>query len=275
MVAARVHGSTTSLTFELDSFAYVEDVEGFNSHLRTVCKDNLPFRQTADDEYAQGAFWFEVPTEAASDVIPTYDLQNWESIIRQLVCHDDFACERCFYTIEGLYDLPADRKLEIQNGKYALKPSHRYEIRLYHFLPKKAEQLVYLHFNASQRSAALLSGRSTLAIDSEYDMKSVRFETGRPTREEQAVLSISRSEQRPDPEVRTLDFDITLSVAGNWRMLLVWGTVVGLLIAGQPIVGQIADPKLGAATLAVVCLIQTALGLTTGILAAFKLGRGI
>lgn len=275
MAAARIHGSTTSLTFELDSFAYVEDVKGFNSHLRTVCKDSLPFRQTADDEYAQGAFWFEVPTEGVSDVIPTYDLHNWENIIGQLVRHQDFARENCFYTIEGLYDVSANTKLEMQSGRYALKPSRDYEIKLYHFLPKKAEQLVYLHFDASPPSTVLTSGRSTLVADSEYDMKSIRFRTGRPTRQERAILSIFRSEQRPDPEFRTLDFDMALSIAGSWRMLLAWGIVVGLLIAGPTVLGQIADPKVTAAKLTVVCLIQTALGLATGILAAFKLGRGI
>ena len=141
MVAARIHGSTTSLTFELDSFAYVEDVEGFNSHLRNVCRDNLPFRQTANDEYAQGAFWFEVPAEAVNNVIPTCDLQNWESIIKQLVRHQDFARENCFYTIEGLYDVSANTKLEVQGGSMRSSPHEITRSNSTIFFPRRQSRL--------------------------------------------------------------------------------------------------------------------------------------
>ena len=109
-------------------------------------------------------------------------------------------------------------------------------------------------------------------VDSEYDMKCVRFRTGRPTRQEQAILSVLHSEQHPEAEFRTLDFDVGLSIAGSWQTLLAWGIVVGLLLAGQSIVGQVADLKLSATTLV---LIQIALGLAAGIFAAFKLGKGI
>lgn len=270
IVGARIHGSTTTAIFELDAFAYAHDVAGFNSHLRTISGERLPLRQNSNQEFAQGAFWFEVPGDAANDAIGTYDLTNWENIVTQLTHRQDFATEKCFYVVEGLRQLPKGEKVEMRDGMYPLKSSHKYEIGLYHFLPKEPGGVCHLNLAASPPSSIALPSGGALVIDSEYDMKCVLFETAPSPSDRDAILSVT---ERDQTEALVSDFDLPLHVSGSSRGLFGLGLAIGILIAVPHLATAITT--LSGAKLTWVCLMQVVASILAGLLAAFGLNKRI
>ena len=239
VVHAQIHGSTTSLVFVLGEFAYAENVEAFNNQARLASGDTLPLRKRPEDKFAEGAFWLEVGDEALSNVISTRDLGDWEKIVCQLLHHEDFKTENCFYMVEGLYEAEEEKKINMKFGSYHLKPSQEYEVRIYHFLPKIAPKTVSLRLSVSRPSITFTTN-CVQTIDSEYDMKRIRFKTGRPVLSEKSVLSVFRTNGDVSNEIETMDFDIQLQTSGTWVLKLILGIVIGILLAAPHITAALA-----------------------------------
>jgi len=177
---AQLHGTTATLEFVLGQHAYAQDLSAFNKQIRSMSGGALPAWKGSEEQYPKGAYALEVPDEAMSSVVATDELNYWEKIVGQLANRPDFKDESCFYMVDGLYDVEKDEAHEIRNGVYDLKPSHEYELRIYHYLPTSPTKTVYLHLRASKPSVEFMSN-PVQVIDSRYDMKRIRFRTGLPT----------------------------------------------------------------------------------------------
>lgn len=274
IVHAQIHGSTTSLVFVLEEFAYAENVEAFNNQARLASGDTLPSRKSPEDKFAEGAFWLEVGDEALTNVISTRDVGDWEQIVYQLFQHEDFKTENCFYMIEGLYEGEDQEKINLKSSSYHLKPSQEYEVRIYHFLPKVAKKTVSLRFGISRPSITFTTN-SVQTIDSEYDMKRVRFETGRPVLSEKSVLSVFRTNVDDNNEIEILDFDIPLQTAGTWVLKLILGIVIGVLLAAPHITAALGNSQLSSMIKGIIVVVSVIASVFAGLIAAFGLKKSI
>lgn len=258
----------------LEEFAYAENIEAFNNQARSASGDTLPSRKSPEDKYAEGAFWLEVGDEALSNAISTRDLGDWEKIVCQLVQHEDFETENCFYMIEGLYEAEDEEKINMKSGSYYLKPSQEYEVRIYHFLPKIAKKTVSLRLSISRPSITFTSN-CVQAIDSEYDMKRIRFKTGRPVLLEKSVLSVFRTNGDASKEIETLDFTIQLQTAGTWILKLILGIAIGMLLAAPHITAGLGNNQLSNKMKGIIVLVSVIACVFAGIFATFGLKKNI
>lgn len=274
LVHAQIHGTTTSLVFVLEEFAYAESIEAFNNQARLASGDTLPSRKSPEDKYAEGAFWLEVGDEALSNVISTRDLGDWEKIVCQLLQHEDFKTENCFYMIEGLYEAENEEKINMKLGSYHLKPSQEYEVRIYHFLPRTAKKTVSLRLSISRPSISFTTN-CVLTIDSEYDMKHICFKTGRPALSEKSVLSVFRTNGDTGNEIETTDFNIQLQTAGTWVLKLILAIGIGILLAAPHITAALGNSQLSNMIKGIIVLVSVIASVLAGIIATFGLKRNI
>jgi hypothetical protein len=269
---AQMHGSTTSLVFVLEEFAYAENIEAFNNQARLASGNTLPLRRNPEDKYAQGAFWLEVGDEALNNVISTRDLGDWEKIVYQLVQRKDFESENCFYMIEGLYQAEGDVKVNMKRGSYHLKPSKEYEVRIYHFLPRTAQKTVSLRLDISRPSITFTTNCIQI-IDSEYDMKRIRFKTDQPVLSEKSILSVFRTDGDTGNQIETLDFDVQLQTAGVWGLKLILGIGIGILLAAPHITAAMGNNQLSNRIKCVIVLVSVIASILAGIIATFGLKK--
>lgn len=274
VVHAQIHGSTTSLVFVLEEFAYAENIEAFNNQARSVSGDILPARRSPEDKYAEGAFWLEVGDEILGNVISTRDLGDWERIVCQLAQRKDFESENCFYMIEGFYEVEDEGKVNMKRGVYHMKPSREYEVRIYHFLPKTAQRTVSLRIGISRPSISFTTN-CIQTIDSEYDMKRVRFKTGRPVLSEKSVLSVFRTNGNDSNKIETMDFDIQLQTSGTWILKLVIGIVIGILLAAPHATAALGNNQLSDKMKGIIVLVSVITGVFAGVIATFGLKKSI
>ena len=274
IIAAQMHGSTTSLVFVLDEWAYSENIDAFNSQARSLSGGVLPERRSPEDEHAVGSFWFEIGDDALSNVISTDELGHWEKIVTQLSDHEDFKNESCFYVIRGLYSAGENKSIPMQCGRFQLKASTEYEMRIYHFLPRKGEKLVMLRIEAGLPLMALTTN-SSLRIDSEYDMKRVRFRTKRPTFTEQGLLSVSREEEIRGKIEKELDFDMGIAVGGTWRFKVLLAIVIGALLAAPHVTSAISDGESSLVARTLIIVVSFVASVLAASVAVFNIKKDI
>src|SRR6266478_8670615 len=99
IVEAKVHGTTVSLLLELKEFALAADLAGFNKELQATSAGSLPAWQA--DGKLKGEYWLELAPNPATS-IRSEKLEDWESIVAQLVQRADFKDETCFYAVQGI-----------------------------------------------------------------------------------------------------------------------------------------------------------------------------
>lgn len=268
---AELHGTTATIEFELGQFAYAQDVGAFNSQIRSASGGVLPSWEGAQGQYPKGAYALEVATEGLTNVVAASDLSHWEKIVEQLASRSDFKDETCFYMVDGLRSVETEEVHVMQNGAYNLKPSCEYELRIYHYLPTSSTHTTYLHLLVGKPSVEFVTS-PTQAIDSRYDMKRIRFRTGRPVWRENVVCSLHRADSPKLTPPSVLDFDVRMSIAGTYATLLFWGILVGLLLAAPHVINT--GSGTGSAKV-FLCSVYVIVGIITGVLAAFKLRTGI
>jgi hypothetical protein len=260
MVDASSHGTTVSLVLALEEFAYAEDLVAFNSEMISASANTLPVWQS--NGTIKGAYWLEIGQEPKT-VIKSLKLAEWEKIVAQVERRPDFAYKPYFYTIDAILPVGGESLVSDQNGFYKLSPGREYELRI-----PKGDRL-YL-----EKSSPWLTfvTNPSVVLDSRYDLKRVRFKTGRPSAKEVAVLTIQRGNTSGPSG---LEFDLPLEIRGTFWSTLGYGIALGALLAAPQIIAAFSNPNLPSNSLTVISIASLLFGLCAGIMGAFGLKKTI
>ena len=260
-------GTAVTLLLELREFAFASDLVKFNVDLSTKSTGQLPAWQA--DGKIQGHYWLEVSSDL-TETLRSDKLDDWERIVVQLANRSDFKDENCFYAMVGIHEIVSRSAVTVNKGRYELRSGHEYELTLYHFYPKNVPLSARITLSTTSQWLSFTSN-PLLYLDSRYDLKRARFKVGKPTSEEQAIVSVMRNVG--DAQLAYVDFDISVLVHSVFWRTLGYGVVLGALLAGPQIVATLSNPNLPANNVVLVCLASTFIGLATGIFAAFGLKK--
>jgi hypothetical protein len=261
------HGTTVSIQLELKDFAYAEDLTKFNGELQTAAAGSLPAWQA--NGKLKGDYWLDA-NPAPTAIIRSANLADWERIVDQLAARHEFKDEGCFYTVVAMNDVASHEAVPVNKQRYEFTPGHEYELQLYHYYPTSVPLVTRLTLTTTSQWLAFTTN-PVLSLDSRYDLKRGRFTARKPTTADQAVISVLR-----DPgggRLPYLDFDLPVLVRGVFWRTLVYGIILGVLLAGPQIVAALSNPSLPSKNVVLVCVTSGIIGVITGIVAAFGLKK--
>lgn len=268
---AQTHGTTVSLILTVGDFARSDNLASFNAEVQSASGGALPKWQS--NNHIVGAYWLEL-ANSPLNVSVSSKLGDWELIIRDIENHAEFATEKTFYTILGVRQLGSSKDILPKTGTFSLKPRKDYECSIYNFHPKTAPTGTILNFSCPSKSLIRFTTSASLTVDSRYDLKRVRFNTGRPIRAEQTIISIHRHESGQSGN-GTWDFDLPLQVGGSFIPTLYYGLALGVLLATPQTVAALSNPSLNSENQAVIVIVSWISGLLAGVLAAFGVRRSV
>lgn len=267
-----LHGTTVSIIFDLDDYAYSENIDTFNVEIDNLIGSKIPSWQLGK-KYPEGYYWVSIDVFPNS-VIHSSDIKSWENLVSQFSNRSDFKEKTLFYKIEGLYPIGSSASISIENGYYNLKSKTKYEIKIYHFSPDFLENK-WIRF-VSANTYFTLCYNSLLSIDSRYDFKSIRFETSNLVKEECTGLSIYVIENDPKNEYGNFHFDLPIKIKSNWWKIFLYGIILGFLLAAPQIINSLLRdlnmPFWKAMTIIICSLV---FGIGAGLFAAFSIKRDI
>ena len=263
-------GTAVTLQLELQEFAVAADLSSFNDELKKKALGTLPVWQAdGEKKRAKGDYWLEV-SATPTTAVRSDKLEDWERIVTQLAARTDFKDEGSFYTLVGIHEIPSRSAIAVSKGRYEFQPGHEYEVSLYHFYPKDVPLRARVTLATTSQWLAFTTN-PVLQLDSRYDLKRARFKAGKPAKEEQAWVSVMRSTD--SGQLPYVDFDLLGRVRGVFWQTLGYGIILGLLLAGPPIIAALSNPSLPAGNVVLVCATSGILGLATGIFGAFGLKK--
>lgn len=271
LVTATSHGTTASIIFELEDFAYAEDIVEFNSEMKSVSKDALPTWQP--DGTIRGAYWLKIHQELKK-VTRSATLDTWEKIVGQIAERTDFLDESCFYFVKGFYPLGNANEISLMDNRYELASAREHEIQIYHFHPKNVPQGTRLHLSTSSQWLTFTTN-PLLILDSRYDLKRVRLKTGEPSKAEDTILTILRTDDASGSESGNWEFDLRLRIKGIFLRTLGYGVFLGVLLATPPITAAFSNPNLPLVNASIISVLSLITSLIAGVFVAFGLRKSI
>ena len=263
---ASVHGTTVSLVLNLKEIALASNLQAFNAEMQTQCSGTLPSWQSGS---LVGHYWLEV-LPGPTTLTASENISDWEAVVTQLGAHKEFSNEGGFYAVLGMSRLESDKTAQLKKGRYELASGTEYELRIYHYSPGSGPLNTRLTL-ATSSPWLVFTTNPLLMLDSRYDLKRLRIKTGKPSSKEPAILSVLRSES--GTETPELQFDLPVAVRSNFWWTLVYGVVLGLLLAAPQIVAALYNPLLPKKNVWLISATSGAVGLVTGIFAAFGLKK--
>jgi len=274
-VLARVdlHGTTVSLDLTLKEFAHADDLFAFNQELGTLAAERLPkWDRTEAKPEIEGCYCFEIGQEPGT-MVRSGDLKRWEEIVAQVTERKDFKEEGCFYTVRGLYKVDSSARIGYGTRGFDLDPNDQYELRIYNYHPEKTPKNTWLLLDLTSRWLTITSN-PLLSIDSRYDQKRVRFETGRPWRDEEVLLSVYRIDgANPQEAPRDFEFDLRSKIGKATLHILGYLIVLAVALASPPIVQVWLDGDLSLLNQIIVTAVALIGGFVVGLIAVFGLQR--
>jgi hypothetical protein len=154
---------------------------------------------------------------------------------------------------------------------YRLESDKEYDVRIYHFHPKDEPSKVTLSVVPPSRLAGVIRG-GTLIADSRYDLKRVRLKTSSLPKSERGSITVNRVDASIG-DARTVDFDLSIEVAGQFWSTLGKGILFGVLLAAPQVVAILGNSNFAADNRPLTLIIVGAAGLAAGIVGAFSLKK--
>lgn len=274
ILSTEVQGDFCVVEFELAGFAFASDIEAFNKQLRTL-SGNLPNWVGGS---VKGHYLEEIDRKTLA-LEMNADTGQWQSICKALVAYPAFQGQKLFYRLETVRHVATGQPAKCDDGVLRLCAGDLYELQLLHFSPTKLafpevlknDCLNWLVMDADEKVLTFVSTRS-LAVDSDYDVKTVRVRTAATTVPLDARISFSR---RPEGALKaedgTWDFDLQARVTPRWWTLTWQGLVGGVLLATQGLVLTFNNKNID--NQATVAILVAAVGVLTGLFASFGLRK--
>jgi hypothetical protein len=270
LLDSRRRGSIFILTLKLLEFSRAPNLETFQLSLdKNVPRWKLtPQGQPVFDSQNRPqfeGFWCHQVSDLQLTV--TSDrIGDWQELATQLRTREDFSTQPYFLLVEGLFRRQEGTRdgvpVELDDGEYRLQSGKDYELRVIHYDPDSDEHTGgkatrWLKVDAS---LPLLTLRSNplLAVDSPYDLKSIRFSTGETNRSEYGSLFLHAK----DDEEIVPELYFAVSVRGDWWKATRNGLILGILLTATELVTVLS--KGNVENWQVVTSLCVLLGLTTG-----------
>lgn len=274
LVSSRKVGSVFILQLRVGDFAIAPDLENFQRRLT----GDLP-RWNAEDKL-RGSWCNELPSEFNA-VKRTALLEEWQTIVKQIRQREDFSQVPYFCTIEGLFNGKTDERVALTNGQYVLRSNKDYELRVFHFDPDSDAHTGYKQTRWLRLKVGApwlqLQTSPLLAIDSPYDLKSVRLISGSTVRQQYSSLVLKdEGAEATNSAVRdeqALELYLPVRIKGSVFRTTLYGLILGTLLAAQQLLVLFAQPPVKAAIPLTVAAI--ALGLGTGLFVALGLRKPV
>jgi hypothetical protein len=228
-------GSKFFLTFQLGAFAQVEQPTA-----NEVFGGNLP-RWTATEKGLEIKGYWCSSIPVTSRLEGAAGVEAWETLIRQLCTHADFAEEPLFFVVEGLYarSRSGNARQQIVKGEYRFKSDKDYSLCVFHLHPRrdnvavpKSIGMMRVKFGEPQLSGITASA---LPVDSPYDLKYFRFRSGSVTREQFSSIVIGIDDRETGKQIESQP-EIYLPVRCvplMWKAVIKMLVLAGLLWAQQ------------------------------------------
>lgn len=261
-------GDFCVLEFSLQGFAHVAKLADFNTNLRERGTDLA----TLNAGKLGGILCKRIDSEGLG-LERNADTAKWQSICTTLASCEAFKTEPMFYRLEGVYKADAKKSIACKSGTLTLKSGKLYEVRLLHYSPTRIpftspttnKNLNWLLADADEKVLTFI-GTKALAVDSDYDTKTVRFRAATTTAPLDIRLSFSRKPVGAEKaEEAAWDFDLHARVRPAWVKLVLLGLLIGIPIAAQGVVLALSNEKM--ANREIVAGIVAVLGLLGGIFA--------
>ncbi len=243
------------LRFELQSFADCRN----SSALARVLAAKSP-RRTAGQ--LQGMWAFSADFQAlcgASDKI-----EVWQDIIKSLAGHKDFASERFFFTVTGIYPRGKGGALVPERGEFRLQSNSEYELRIFHFHPDSdahgARSLSTVLKVVPGTNEIRAVTTPSLAIDSSYDLKSFHFRTHSPTTTDHTAFTVrfegpAGEPDKPTEPGRQPELFLPVTVSPSILRLGISLVALTLLLFGQQWIAATAKGAISQQTTSILCLL--------------------
>lgn len=273
--ATDVQGDFCVLELDLQGFAYSSDVEALNRQLRTqsgnlpAWRDGAPLGHYLEEIRPEG-----LPLKVAADV------GEWQQICKALNSFPAYGKEQVFYRLEGIYLSGTNEMAACKDAVFQLRSGDLYDLRLLHFSPgglstgEENKDFNWLVVDGDDKATTFVRTKM-LAVDSNYDVKTIRFRAATTTVAQDARLAFSRRKPgATKPEESIWDFDLQSRVKPR-RWTLWWqGLAVGLPVALQGLVLTYGNPGIASQPhVHYVAAVVVLAGFATGLLASFGLRR--
>jgi hypothetical protein len=288
LLASKRIGDILVLNMELGGFWVARDVSTFNAEIRRLAS-RIPKWQ---DGKVEGSFCEKVDAIPKS-LMESKELGEWQRLASELSRHTDFNNFHFYYTLQGLFKVGTTTPVPQEEGIYLLDADSSYELSLVQFSPRSDKDdgpaLGSILAESEDSNLSFITNK-TLAVDSPYDEKFVRFRTNSIFQRVDSLISIFRQSQRggsddankttgvdknsrngSDGAQPTWEFDVLLRISPKLFTLVWQGAFVGALIALQGLVVIWTNDKL--ADKMTPTLLVVVFGIFTGIAASFKLRR--
>jgi len=267
-----VQGDFCVLEFELQGFAFAQDVDAFNRQLRTqsgnlpAWKDGAPLGNYCEEITAKG-----LPLKFDADV------GEWQQICKAISSFSAYRQEQVFYRLEGVYRTDNSASALCKDAVFELCSGNLYDLRLLHYSPgalttgEENKDLNWLVVEGDDKATTFVRTKM-LAVDSNYDVKTIRVRAATTTLPMDGRLSCSR--RKPGavkPEESIWDFDMQVRIQPRWWTLTWQGLMVGIPVAAQGLVLTFNNPNI--VNTHMVAVLVTVAGLAAGLAASFGLRK--
>jgi hypothetical protein len=230
LVDATKQGTTVSLTIRLEGYAYAADLAEANKFLRQNAT-NVPIFEGASPKGS----WCTDLKDGLEAISDRTDLAAWELIVGQLAERKQFGGTDLFYTITGIVsnqdsvDTAKGREVSAANGRFEIAGNHEYELRVYHYHPKRSPAKTTSMEVIASSDAVRFSTPTAVAIDSPYDLKHFRYRAEGRVSKQHLVISVRVKQLENDGAVP--DTDLLLTVASEWLKHAGYGLIIGVALA--------------------------------------------
>jgi hypothetical protein len=273
IVAAQAHGSTYSLTMELGDFSYADGLDSFNKTIRR----HLPTLGDWDGEQLPHGDLWSYTDQLIEGRRESLELELWENIVSQLVLTKSFATESLFYCVKSIHRLDNRAVVRPEHGRFTIPSGKVHEIEIYHSSPLKAPSGLF-HIQSTPELQLISS--SDLVLDSNYDLKRIRFSAGRYQRERIGILALYHdfgADGATEKRRRDWHFDLTFRIRGSFWYTLGLASLVGLLLTLPQMLAavQFSKPPLSLTQVAAYFILSLLLNSLAAAFVAFRLRRDI
>jgi hypothetical protein len=272
IVSAQAHGSTYSLIMELGGFSYADRLDSFN---RTI-RGHLPTLAEWDGEQSPHGDLWSYTDEPIEGLRESLELELWENIVSQLVLTKSFAQESLFYSVRSIHRLDNRTVVRPQQGRFTIPSGKVHEIEIYHSSPLKAPTGL---FHVQSTPELQLISSSDLVLDSNYDLKRIRFSASRYPRERSGILALYHdfTDDSTKKPRRDWHFDLTFRIRGSFWSTIGLASLAGLLLTVPQMLAavQFSNPPLSLARIAAYSILSFILNSLAAAFVAFRLRRDI
>jgi len=273
LISSRKVGSVFILQLQVCEFA-LADAGVFQKTL----SGDLPRWSGQKDPIGE---WCSELPRTINGIERTESLEDWEKIVGQIRQREDFSKVAYFYTIEGLFERGNDKSVPLSEGEYVLRTNKHYEFRVYHIDPDSDahtgnKETQWLRVGVIGEGLRIPT-TPLLAIDSPYDLKTIRLISGSGVMTQHASIILKDEgildKRNNDEKVQRLELYLPVKLKSALFRTSLYALILAALLGSQQFLLLLAQEPLKAPVRMVSAAII--LSVVTGVFLAFGLRKPV